>query len=179
VTIAGATIVAGTVTINGGAGQDTTTITGNSVAQGNAASNVIYRVNEGQSTLTASDAYNGWVLTAGNLIANTIDFDGTAVAAADVASSVATGFTNVNYAITSGLLSFTGTGATGLTAANKATIAQTFVTAADATVAFTDGGNTYVFHNGVTIDDLVNIVGVSGTGLQGGAGTTNSFIQVA
>jgi len=32
VTIAGATIVAGTVTINGGAGQDTTTITGNSVA---------------------------------------------------------------------------------------------------------------------------------------------------
>jgi len=165
VTIAGATITTGTVTINGGAGQDTINITGNSTANADTASNVNILVNEGASTLAASDVVNGFVRNTAAEQATLLNFDGAAVAAANVTSTVATGFTNVNYAITNGLLSFTGTGASGLTAAQKATIAQTYVTAADAGVIFTDGSDTYAFHNGVLIDDLVRLVGVTGTAI--------------
>jgi len=179
VTIAGGTVTTGTVTINGGAGQDTITITGNTAAT-NTSANIIVRVNEGHSTLTAFDTIGGWVLNAGGFVPDALDFDGTAIVAVDVASSVS-GTANVNYAITGGLMTFTGTAATSLTLAQKAAIAQTFVVAADATVAFTDSTDSYVFHNGVVTDDLVKITGVAvlGLGLNSTPVTTTGFIDIA
>ena len=180
VTISGTTATTGSVTINGGSGQDTITITGNSTVNLDTASNIIIRVNEGHSTLTAFDTVGGWVLNAAAKIVDSLDFDGTAAVAADVASS-ASGLTNVNYAIATGLMTFSGTAATGLTVAQKAAIAQTFVVAADATVAFTDGADSYVFHNGVVTDDLVRITSVTvlGLGLNSTPVTTTGFIDIA
>jgi len=172
VTIAGAAITSGSVTINGGAGQDNITITGNSTANADLASNVIIRINEGHSTLAAPDSVQGFVLNTTTKVATSLDFDGTAAVAANVSSSVS-GIANVNYAIAAGLMSFTGTGASGLTASQKASIAQTFVTAADATVAFTDGSDSYVFHNGVTTDDIVKLTGVTVAGLETTVGNLN------
>ncbi len=179
VTIAGATITTGSVTINAGAGKDAITITGDSTAQGDAAVNVIVKVQEGQSTLADFDVITGAVLSDADVDeAFQLDFDGTAAANANVTASAVTGYTSaeLTYTVTNGLLAFAGTSAAALTAAQKATIAQTVITTADKAVAFTDGTDSYVFHNGATTDSLVKLVGVTLLGIDA---ATAGYIDIA
>ncbi len=166
VTVGGISTIAAPV-VNGGIGQDSIVLTG-SVAQATIQTATI-AVGEGTSTLAAPDKVAGAKLgvTAGALYGTLINFDGTAVAAAN-ATSAASSIANVNYAITTGLMTFTGTGAAALSVAQKAAIAQAVVTTADNTVVFTDGTDSYVFHNGATAanagDSLVQLIGVTATG---------------
>jgi hypothetical protein len=95
-----------------------------------------------------------------------INFDGTADAAATVVAGAVTGYTGaeLTYSITAGALSFAGTSAAALTNAQKATLAQTLVTAANAVVAWSDGTDAYVFHNDANGDSLVKLVGITTVG---------------
>lgn len=178
VTIAGATITTGTVTINGGAGKDTITITGDSTANADTAVNTIVKVQEGHSTLTDFDVITGAVVSTTAKAAFQLDFDGTASANANVTASSVTGYTSaeLTYTVANGLLAFAGTSAAALTAAQKATIAQTVITTADKAVAFVDGTDSYVFHNGATTDSLVKLVGVTLSGIDA---TAADYIDIA
>lgn len=180
VTINGTDVSTGTVTINAGAGKDAITITGDSTANADTAVNTIVKVQEGQSTLTDFDVITGAVLslTAGTKQAFQLDFDGTAAANANVTASGVTGYTSaeLTYTVTNGLLAFAGTSAATLTAAQKATVAQTVITTADKAVAFVDGTDSYVFHNGATTDSLVKLVGVTLLGLDA---ATTGYIDIA
>lgn len=184
VTIGGTTSTTSPI-INGGLGQDTITLTG-SVAAATIARMVI-AVGEGTSTVAAPDAVAGASIgiTAGTKFGTTFDFDGTAVAASN-ATSTASSIANVNYAITSGLMTFTGTGATTLSAAQKAAIAQAAITTANNTVVFTDGSDSYVFHNGAAAanagDSLVKLVGVTALGAgiaTGNAAAVDGYVFIA
>ena len=168
VTIAGATITTGSVTINGGAGQDNITITGNSTANGDTASNIIVTVNDGQSAVSAPDTVTGWVLNTTTVVASSLAFDGTEAVQANV-SSTASSIAGINYSVTSGVLAFSGNAASSLTWAQKSSIAQSAITTADAVVVFTDGSDSYVFHNGPNSDandTLVKLVGVTALGAE-------------
>lgn len=179
VTIDGTTITSGSVTINAGAGKDAITITGDSTANADTAVNTIVKVQEGHSTLVDFDTITGAVLSAaGAKQAFQLDFDGTASANVDVAASSVTGYTSgeLTYTVTNGLLAFAGTAAATLTAAQKATIAQTVIIAADKAVAFVDGTDSYVFHNGATTDSLVKLAGVTLLGIDA---ATAGYIDIA
>ncbi len=168
VTIAGATVTTGTVTINAGAGQDTINVTGNSTANADLASNVVITVNDGQSAVTAPDTVTGWVLDTATQVASSLSFDGTEAVQANV-SSTASSIAGINYSVTSGLVAFSGNAANSLTWTQKATIVQSAITTADAVVVFTDGSDSYVFHNGPTSDandTLVKLVGVTALGAE-------------
>jgi hypothetical protein len=75
-------------------------------------------------------------------------------------------------------MTFTGIGASTLSLAQKAAIAQANVTVANATVVFTDAANSYVFHNGALAanagDSLVTLVGVTALLLSETGGTTGA-----
>ena len=180
VTIAGATVTTGTVTINAGAGQDTIIITGNSTANADIASNVIIATTEGQSTVAAPDSVTGFVLNTATKVASSLDFDGAGAVLGNI-TTTASAISGVNYVVTSGIMSFTGTGASTLSVAQKASIVQAVDTTANAIVAFTDASDTYVFHNGATAanagDSLVKLVGVTGLGLETAVGNSG-FILV-
>ena len=166
VTVGGTTTVAAPV-VNGGIGKDSIVLTG-AAAQA-VIQTMTIAVGEGTSTVAAPDSVAGAKLgtTAGTLFGTLFDFDGTATVASDVAST-ASSVANVNYAITTGLMTFTGTGAATLSASQKAAIAQAVVTVADKAVVFTDGTDSYVFHNGATAanagDSLVQLVGLTALG---------------
>jgi hypothetical protein len=179
VTVAGATVTTGTVTINGGAGKDTITITGETGANADAAVNQIVKVQEGHSTVADFDVITGAVLSvAGAKEVFRLDFDGAAAANANVTASGVTGYTSaeLTYTVTNGLLAFAGTSAAALTAAQKATVAQTVITGANSAVAFVDGTDSYVFHNGASTDSLVKLVGVTLLGIDAPA---VGFIDIA
>jgi S-layer protein len=163
-------------TINGGLGKDSLTLTGVDAAD---TALISYVVNAGHSTLTAYDSITGGAVAAGGIAGTLLNFDGSAVAASDVTSAAVTGFTSgeLTISVAAGRLTFAGTSAAGLTLAQKATIAQTAITAANATVVFADGANSYVFHNDTAGDSLVELVGVAALGLGAGS-TTNGHINV-
>ncbi|WP_019997747.1 beta strand repeat-containing protein [Aureimonas ureilytica] len=180
VTIDGTTITTGNVTINAGAGKDTITIIGDSTANADTAVNTIVRVQEGHSTLADFDTINGAVVSAttGTKQAFQLDFDGNAQKNADVASTAVAGYTTaeLTYSVSNGLLAFSGTSAAALTAAQKATIAQNVITAANSAVAYVDGNDSFVFHNGATTDSLVKLAGVQLLGIDS---ATTGYIDVA
>jgi hypothetical protein len=183
VTVGGTSTIAAPV-VNGGIGQDSIVLTG-SLAQATIQTATI-AVGEGTSTIAAPDNVAGATIgvTTGTKYGTLIDFDGTATVAAD-ATSTASSIANVNYAITTGLMTFTGTGAATLSVAQKAAIAQAVVTVADKAVAFTDGTDSYVFHNGATAanagDSLVQLIGVTALGagiITGAAAAVNGYVFV-
>jgi hypothetical protein len=183
VTVGGTSTIAAPV-VNGGIGQDSIVLTG-SVAQATIQTATI-AVGEGTSTLAAPDKVAGATIgiTTGTKFGTLIDFDGTGTVAAD-ATSTASSIANVNYAITTGLMTFTGTGAATLSVAQKAAIAQAVVTVADKAVVFTDGTDSYVFHNGATAanagDSLVQLIGVTALGagsVGAGAAAVNGYVFV-
>ena len=159
VTAASALTTGGAV-INAGQGQDTITLSGITGADMAATSIVI---NAGHSTLTAFDSITGYGVSDGTNEGMTLDFDGSADAAASVTAGAVTGYTSaeLTYSITNGVLSFAGTKASTLTNAQKADIAQLVVTAANAVVAWSDGTDAYVFHNSSSGDSLVKLVGIT------------------
>lgn len=171
------TITTGTLTVNAGAGTDSITFTGVDAAD---RGNVSITISAGESTLTGYDIITGYGVTnTGINIGMTLDFDGSADKAADVLAGAVAGYNSaeLTYTIASGLLTFTGTSASGLTAAQKADIAQLVVTAANATVVFTAGSDSWVFHNDAAGDSLVKLVGVAAAGLDASA-TTANFVTV-
>lgn len=167
VAIDGAVITSGSVVIDGGSGKDTITIIGNNTSNPDASANAVIRIREGESGLTAPDEVNGATASVEGKHAFRLDFDGTASAHADVSAGSVTGHTSeqLKYTVIDGLLKFEGSSATALKFEQKATIAQTVITTADRAVAFVDGTDSYVFHNGATADSLVKLVGLSLLGI--------------
>ncbi len=187
VTSAAGTITAGTgtITIDGGAGQDTVTLTTgpSTTRQGT----VTFTEHAGHSTLTAADGITGFALADGTTQSYTINFDGTGTVAANASAQAVTGYTSaeLTYTIASGLLTFAGTSAAGLTVAQEATIAQQVVTTADKGVVFTFTNadatvDTYVFEHNTGGDSLVKLVGVTATGAEVVAGGhTLGYVTIA
>ena len=164
ITVTAALAAGAVITANGGAGQDAITLAGVAAAD---ALYVAVNVAAGQSTLLAFDSITGYVASAGGATEGSqINFDGTADAAANVTAGSVTGYTGaeLTYTIASGALSFAGTSAAALTNAQKATLAQTLVTAANAVVAWSDGTDAWVFHNDSSGDSLVKLVGITTVG---------------
>jgi hypothetical protein len=157
---AASALMTGRAVINAGQGQDTITLSGITGADMEATRIVI---NAGHSTLTAFDSITGYGVSDGANKGMTLDFDGSADAAANVTAGAVTGYTSaeLTYSIANGVLSFAGTKASTLTNAQKAEIAQLVVTAANAVVAWSDGTDAYVFHNSSSGDSLVKLVGIT------------------
>ncbi len=184
ISVATGTIVAITTTtnevINGGAGKDTITMVGVNAATGLTAT---VKVIAGQSTTTAYDSVIGFDLGTAALLSSTVDFDNFSVLA--YAATAATGYSaaelTVTVASTTGLVTFAGTRAAGLSLAEKIAAVQSVVTTATGNTAlFTDGLNSYLFNNDAAGDSVVELVGVSATAiLSGGNATTALGLFVA
>ena len=94
------------------------------------------------------------------------------------AGAAATGVTNLSGAITSGMVTFSGTAAAGATLQDKINAAATLAgTTQYSVVGFEHGGNTYIYEQGDTtatyaagVDVVVQLTGVTGvTALSTGA----------
>jgi len=166
--------------INGGAGKDTITMVGANAATGLTAT---VKVVAGQSTTTAYDSIIGFDLGTASLLSSTVDFDSFSVLA--YAATAPAGYSaaelTVAVAATTGLVTFAGTKAAGLSLADKITAVQSVVTTATGNTAlFTDGLNSYLFNNDAAGDSVVELVGVSATAiLSGGNATTALGVFVA
>jgi len=160
VTVSAALAAGAVITVNGGAGQDSITFSGFAAADINYG---IIDVNAGHSTLAAYDSITGFAVSDGTTEGMQLNFDGTADAAANVSAGAVTGYTSaeLTYSVASGVLSFSGTSASGLSNAAKASLAQSLITASNATVAWSDGTDAWVFHNSSSGDSLVRLVGVA------------------
>jgi len=160
----------GVIVITGGTGADNIVVTTGAQAKANL---ITFVVGAGDSTTTAWDTIQGFHLAraTGDLQSDFLDFAGTATVAANTASAqAASGYTNVTFTITSGLLAFQGTGASSLALADKVAIANQAAAVNLSSVVFVDGANSYVFNQNSTADSLVQLSLVSATGLT----TTNS-----
>lgn len=167
--------------INGGAGQDSIVLTGATAQATNTSVTIV--VNSGQSTTSAYDSVSGVALdvNSSSKFGTLFDFDGSATVMGDVSATPSV-ISGVNYAVTNGLMSFSGTGATTLTLAQKIQIAVAADVVANKTVAFLDGADSYIYHMGVTtsdVADLVKLVGTSVAGLESGSNFTNNFAHIA
>lgn len=161
ITVSAAALTTGTISVNGGAGQDTISLT--NAANTGTDSHQTVVTNAGQSTLAAPDAVTGFTGGTVALLSSTLDFDNVAVTA--YGSTAVTGFTAAELSFSvagSGLLSFTGTLAAGLTDAQKATYAQSMITTNNGDSAFwVSGTDTYIFNNDTAGDSLVKLASYS------------------
>lgn len=182
VTIGGANVLAtGIATITAGTGADVITSVG---INATTASNQVYVIAAGDSTVTGYDSITGFDAADGTRFASTLDFDSFSVGT--YAATAATGFTSaeltVAVAATTGLVTFAGTAAASATLAQKiAAVQSVVVTTAGHTALFTHGSNAYVFNNNATSDSLVELVGLSTATaiLSGGNAVTTNGIFVA
>lgn len=180
VTIAGASVLAtGVATITAGTGADIIKSTGINAVD---ASNQVYVIAAGDSTVTAYDSITGFDAANGTLFSSTLDFDSVRVTA--YSATTATGYTSgeLTVAVSSaGLVTFAGTSAAGLTLAQKISALQSVViTTAGDSALFTHGSNAYVFNNNATSDSLVELVGLStATSLIATNATTANAIFIA
>jgi hypothetical protein len=167
----------GSVTVNAGLGKDSITFNGVPAA---ALQNVSITISAGHSTLTDFDTITGYGVSDGTNKGMKLDFDGAATAAANVVAGAVPGYTSaeLTYSITNGVLSFAGTAAASLTNAQKASLAQLLVTAANAVVAWSDGTDAYVFHNDTNGDSLVKLVGITTVAGVDTSATTANYIIV-
>ena len=191
VTDASAISTDGTIVVTGGTGADRVTLTVGGVANANTVVKLVTAV--GDSTVGSADAITGFYMgAAGTRKADTIDFAGSAVKPAAGFSAVAvTGNTlaELNVAVsTAGLISFSGTKATTLTAAQVESIWTTDIAPrlnnlesalwADANASDAQYGNTLVFNYNTAGSSEVILVGVQATAL-GAAATTANLVGVA
>ena len=130
--------------ITAGGGVDTITLTA-SVAK----TDLITWAAAADSSNAAYDTITGFTNSATATVADKLDFLGTGVVKADTAAGTATGVTNLTAAVTNGFITFAGTVAPTATLANHILAAQTLSNAvALNTVAWIEGGNTYVYNSG-------------------------------
>lgn len=189
---ASVTTVSHAFDITGGAGADKIDVKSISDTT-TAVSKVFFNVAIGDSTVGAADTITGFnVVAAGARLADTIDFAGNAIKPlAGVATTAVTGSTLAELALTvstSGLLSFTGTKAVALTAAQVETIWTSQVSAllnnletvvwASANTADTQYGNSLVFNHNTLGDSEVILVGVQAT-TTGAAAATANLVGIA
>ncbi|TFV95244.1 hypothetical protein E4K72_17965 [Oxalobacteraceae bacterium OM1] len=210
ITSAVAATGAGTVTIKGGAGDDTIKVTDASAiaANGsiditggtgadkitlsvtdntNANSFVTLHVGTGESAVGAADIVTGFYVTGATRKVDTIDFAGAAIKpAAGITTTAVTGNTlaELSFAVsTAGQLTFSGTKAAALTAAQVEAIWTSQVSSllnnletvvwADANAADTQNGNSLVFNHNTGGDSEVILVGVQATATGAAAATAN------
>ena len=185
VTDTGVFATGGNIVINGGAGADKVTLV--TADHTNAVSVVTLTVNPTQSNVGAADQVTGFYVTASTRKVDTIDFAGSAIKpASGVASTAVTGesLTSLAFSVTTaGLLAFTGTKATALTAAQVENIWTTQISTllnnletvvwADANTADTQYGNSLVFNHNILGDSEVILVGVQATATGAAAATAN------
>jgi hypothetical protein len=183
ITVSVGTLVAITTTtsvsITGGAGKDTISLTSVNAGSGLTPTFVVAA---GDSTVSAYDSITGFDMATANLFASTLDFDSFSIGtyAATAASGYSAGELTVAVAATTGLVTFSGTAAASATLAQKIAAVQSVVTTtAGHTALFTHGSNSYVFNNNATADSLVELVGISATAiLSGGNAKTDLGIFV-
>jgi len=161
VTIAGALVLAtGVATITAGTGADIIKSTGINATD---ASNQVYVIAAGDSTVTAYDTITGFDVADGTLFSSTLDFDSIKLNAYN--ATAASGYTSGELTVAvsaAGLVTFAGTSAASLTLAQKISAVQSVViTVAGDSALFTHGSNAYVFNNNATSDSLVELVGLS------------------
>ena len=180
VTIAGAAVLAtGIATITGGLGADVITSVGINATN---ASNQVYTIAAGDSTVSAYDSITGFDAGNGTNFSSTLDFASvglTAYAATAVTGNTAAELTAAVSA--AGLVTFAGTKAAALTLAEKIAAVQGVVTTnAGDSALFTHGTNAYVFNNNATADSVVELIGLStATSLITANATTANAIFIA
>jgi len=153
------------VSITGGTGKDTISLTSVNAGSGLTPTFVIAA---GDSTVSAYDSITGFDLATANLFASTLDFDSFSIGtyAATAATGFGAGELSVAVAATTGLVTFSGTAAANATLAQKiAAVQSVVITTAGHTALFTHGSNSYVFNNNATSDSLVELVGISATAI--------------
>lgn len=185
------TISAAIGTVNGGAGADKITLALKDNAS--ASSFATITVNPTESSVGAADTVTGFYVGAANTrLADTIDFAGNAIKpAAAIAATAVTGetLTSLQFTVTTaGLLSFTGTKAATLSAAQVESIWTNQISTllnnletvvwADATVGDAQVGNSLVFNKNTLGDSEVILVGVQAVAV-GAAAVTANIVGIA
>ncbi len=155
------------VTITAGTGADIINVTSVECDTDVGTLSTTYVIAAGDSTVSAYDSITGFDLVGANLQSQTLDFDSKTLTA--YSATAATGFSAAELTVAvsaTGVVTFAGTSASALTLAQKVSAVQSVViTNAGDMAMFTNGANTYVFNNNATSDSLVELVGVTGTGL--------------
>lgn len=155
------------VKITGGAGADVITVVSTEADTGVGSLSTTYVIAAGDSTTTAYDSITGFDLVGTDLQSQTLDFASVGLTA--YTATAATGYSAAELTVavsSTGVVTFAGTSAAGLTLAQKIAAVQSVVTTnAGDSAMFTANSNTYVFNNNASGDSVVELVGVSGTGL--------------
>ncbi len=185
VTDASAISTAYSIVVNGGTGVDKITLADSNAAT--AASYVKIVVNVGDSTVGNADSITGFYEAGSTRKVDTLDFTGSAIKPnAGFAAVAVTGNTlaELNVAVsTAGLISFAGTKAANLTAAQVESFWTTDIAPrlnnletalwADANASDTQYGNTLVFNHNLLGDSEVILVGMAGTATGDAAATAH------
>ena len=156
--------IANAITITGGSGADVITlgthVNGSSAGTAGFAQIVVGATD---TTIAAFDSVTGFNLGGAATQSDNLDFTGSATVAANATSQAVTGYTaaQLTYSIATGILTFSGTSAATLTAAQAIAAVESLALANTATVLFVNNGNGYVFNNNTAGDALVQLVGVT------------------
>lgn len=156
--------IANAITITGGSGADVITlgthVNGSSAGTAGFAQIVVGATD---TTTAAFDSVTGFNLGGAATQSDNLDFTGSATVAANATSQAVTGYTaaQLTYSIATGILTFSGTSAATLTAAQAIAAVESLALANTATVLFVNNGNSYVFNNNTSGDALVQLVGVT------------------
>ncbi len=155
------------IVVDGGAGQDAITLVhGNGTAATTLLGNARIVLTAGQSSTTAWDTVTGFLKGDGTKVSDSLDFSTTATVTA-YAATTPTGYTStqltVSVATTTGLVTFAGTSAAALSAAEKIAAVQSVVATTNGDTAFwIDNGSTYVFNNSSAGDVVVQLIAQTG-----------------
>jgi len=154
------------IVVDGGAGQDNITLVHvNGTAATTLLANARIVESAGQSSTTAFDTITGFLKADGTRVSDSLDFTGTATITT-YAATAPTGYTAAQLTVAvagTGLVTFAGTSAAGLSAADKiAAVQAVVVTNASDTAFFIDNGSTYVFNNQSAGDVVVQLIGQTG-----------------
>jgi hypothetical protein len=165
-----------TLTITGGTGKDTITVTDDATFNWD---HFTYVVAAGDSTTTAFDVIKDFNNDAGASGSSTIDFDGSSNDhAAAVSNAAVSGYSSSELLLSSaadGLVSFAGTSAATIDLDAAVAAVQAQFTTANDTVVFVHGDHSYVFHNDTDGDSLVQLYDVIVTGI--GANTGDILVS--
>jgi hypothetical protein len=173
-----------TFAVTPGAGADTVSLTLTTRAA--AITNVSINIAAGDSTAASFDKITGFYAGAGgNPLSDTLNFAGTPIKPVDaIAATTVAGFTAAQLQVavnTSGLMTFTGTSASSLTADQ---VIAAYTSTVDAklnnleTVVWSSATDTYVFNNNALGDSTVMLVGVTGITAVGAAATTANLVGI-
>ena len=167
ISLTGHNLAANTTTIaiqiDAGTGADTITLSGDNGAGATAYAN--FTINGDDSTLTAYDNITGFEVGDGTNYSSGLDFDGTSAKATAVTADAVAGYTSAELTMTissAGIVTFSGTSASGLSVADVLGILDLEITTSTHTALWTDGTDSYVFNANTTGDSVVHLVGLTG-----------------